>query len=87
MVSPITQAPTDGGAASYNVAQPAFAPPAGFAAGQYFSITATPRSPDPDCGALTMDNTGQQCIAPGGATTCSGAGPAAAAAVSVCWAR
>ena len=87
VVSPVTVAPTDGGPVVYNIAQPAFAPPAGFAPGQYFSVTATPTSPDPDCGALTMDNTGQQCIAPGGATTCSGAGPAAAAAVAACWQR
>ena len=73
VVSPVTVAPADGGPVVYNVAQ-AFAPPAGFAPGQYFSVTATPVSPDPDCGALSLDNTGAK----------SAAGPLG---VAGCWER
>jgi len=53
----LTVAPTDGGAATYAVAVD-FTPVAGFTAGQYFILTATPISTDTDCGALTLNNTG-----------------------------
>jgi type IV pilus assembly protein PilE len=54
----LASAPSSG-AASYAIA--IAAPPAGTVAGQAFSLTATPTATftDPDCGSLSLDNTGQ----------------------------
>jgi type IV pilus assembly protein PilE len=55
----LTVAPTDGGPATYAITVD-FTPAAGFAAGQYFILTATPTVTDTDCGALTLNNTGEK---------------------------
>jgi len=78
VVPPFTSAPTDGSAATYGIL---VAP-----AAQSFLVTATPCGAgggcpatanqgftDPDCGALTLDNTGAK--------------TAAAGTVARCWAR
>jgi type IV pilus assembly protein PilE len=65
VVLPATYAPSDGGTSTYVIALGA--PPAGAAAGQGFTVTATPCAgscpggsgfTDPDCNVLTLDNTG-----------------------------
>jgi type IV pilus assembly protein PilE len=82
-----TGAPTDGGGTfTYAIGAPNFTPPAGFVAGQYFSVTATPCAgsctggnnfTDSDCGALTLDNTG----------TKSANGTIGTAKPELCWGR
>jgi type IV pilus assembly protein PilE len=65
VVLPIKNAPSDGGTFTYAIAFAA--PPAGAAAGQGFSVAATPCAgscpggsgfTDADCNVLTLDNTG-----------------------------
>jgi type IV pilus assembly protein PilE len=92
---PVTSSPNDG-PATYAIA-PAFAPAAGFAAGQYFLLSAAPCTTsatacpagfnagfnDSTCGALTFDNTGQQGIDTSGTGT--GAPVTTGTTVSTCW--
>jgi len=70
-----------GGPASYAIA--IAAPPAGTPAGQAFSLTATPTATftDPDCGSLSLDNTGQTGI------NASGTWDYTSAQALTCWQR
>jgi len=95
--STLTSAPNGGGAFTYAI-NVVFTPlPANFNAGQYYLLSAAPCSTsatpcgspsnasfaDATCGALTIDNTGQQGIDPSGTGT--GTVAHSGAAFTTCW--